>query len=63
LVGIYVSVCIQKPSHHFLQTFRPLRMFNPALDLANRGVRQTVELLTFYAPLLVFDKTLPCFNA
>jgi len=20
-------VCIQKPSHHFLQTFRPLRMF------------------------------------
>jgi len=27
LVGIWVIVCIQKPSHHFLQTFRPLRMF------------------------------------
>jgi len=38
-------------------------MFNPALDHANRGMRQTVQLHTFYAPLLVFDKTLPCFNA
>jgi len=27
LVGIWVIVCIQEPSHHFLQTFRPLRMF------------------------------------
>jgi len=27
LLGIWVIVCIQKPSHHFLQTFRPLRMF------------------------------------
>ena len=27
LVGIWVIVCIQKPSHQFLQTFRPLRMF------------------------------------
>jgi len=27
LVGIWVIVCIQKPSHHFLQTFCPLRMF------------------------------------
>jgi len=26
-VGICVIVCIQKPSHHFLQTFRPPRMF------------------------------------
>ena len=24
---IWVIVCIQKPSHHFLQTFRPLQMF------------------------------------
>jgi len=23
-VGIWVIVCIQKPSHHFLQTIRPL---------------------------------------
>jgi len=26
-VGICVVVCAQKPSHHFMQTFRPLRMF------------------------------------
>jgi len=27
LMRIRVIVCVQKPSHHFLQTFRPLRMF------------------------------------
>jgi len=27
LVGIWVIICIQKPSHHFLQTFCPVRMF------------------------------------
>ena len=27
LIGIWVNVCVQNPSHHFLQTFRPLRMF------------------------------------
>ena len=27
LVGIWVIFCIEKASHHFLQTFRPLRMF------------------------------------
>jgi len=27
LLGIWAIVCIQKPSHHFLQTIRPLRMF------------------------------------
>jgi len=27
LMGIWVIVCVQKPSHHFLQTFRPLLMF------------------------------------
>jgi len=26
-VRIWVIACIQKPSHHFLQTFRPLRIF------------------------------------
>jgi len=25
-MGIWVIVCVQEPSHHFLQTFRPLRM-------------------------------------
>jgi len=27
LVWILAIVCIQKPPHHFLQTFRPLHMF------------------------------------
>ena len=26
-MGIWVVVCVQKPSHHFLQTFRPPHMF------------------------------------
>jgi len=26
-MGICVIVCIQEPSHHFLQTLRPLRVF------------------------------------
>ena len=26
-MGICVIVCVQKASHHLLQTFRPLRMF------------------------------------
>jgi len=26
-MGIWVIVCIQKPSHHVLQTFLPLQMF------------------------------------
>ena len=26
-VGIYVIVCVQKPSHNVLQAFRSLRMF------------------------------------
>jgi len=27
LMGVWVIVCIEKPSHHFLQTFRTQRMF------------------------------------
>jgi len=27
LVGIWVIACFQKPSHHFLQAFRQLRLF------------------------------------
>jgi len=30
-VGIWVIVCVQKPSHNILQTFRPLRMFKVVL--------------------------------
>ena len=29
--GIFVFVCVQKPSHPFLQIFRPLRMFKIVL--------------------------------
>ena len=29
--GIFVIVCVQKPYHHFLQIFRPLRMFKIVL--------------------------------
>ena len=29
--GFFVIVCVQKPSHHFLQIFRPLRMFKIVL--------------------------------
>ena len=29
--GIFVIVCVQKQSHHFLQIFRPLRMFKIVL--------------------------------
>jgi len=29
--GISVIVCVQKPSHHFLQTFRALRKFKIVL--------------------------------
>jgi len=57
-LGIWVIVCIQKPSHHILQTLPPLRMFNSTLDLANRCVRQPVQPHAFYPPLLVFGKTL-----
>jgi len=31
LGGIFVIVCVQKPSHHFLQIFRPLRIFTIVL--------------------------------
>ena len=29
--GIFVVVCVQKPSHQFLQIYRPLRMFKIVL--------------------------------
>jgi len=29
--GTFVIVCVQKPSHHFLQIFSPLRMFKIVL--------------------------------
>jgi len=30
-MGMWVVVCVQKPSYHILQTFRPLRMFKIVL--------------------------------
>jgi len=46
-VGIWVIVCVQKPSHHILQTFRPLdqglqttaRGPNPARETVSSGPR------------------------
>jgi len=32
LVGIRAIVCVQKPSHHILQTLHPLRMFKIAFS-------------------------------
>ena len=29
--GIFVIVCVQEPSHHFPQIFRPLRMYKIVL--------------------------------
>jgi len=40
LVGIRVIICIQKPSHHFLQTFRPLRMFKTVFDDSSLNRKQ-----------------------
>jgi len=40
-VGISgVIVCIQKPSHHFLQTFLPLRMFTIVFRDSSRHRKQ-----------------------
>ena len=34
-MGIWVIVCVQKPSHHILQTFRPLRMFKVVFRISS----------------------------
>jgi len=46
LVGMWVIVCVQKPSHHFLQTFRPLRMFEIVLrDNSLSSLSETILLI------------------
>jgi len=40
LVGIWVIVWVQKPSHHILQTFRPLRMFKIVFRDSSRYPKQ-----------------------
>ena len=39
-MGIWVIVCIQVPSHHFLQTFRPLCMFQIVLCYSSVDLKQ-----------------------
>jgi len=40
MVGIWVIVCVQKPSHYFLQTFRPLRMFKIVFSASSLYLKQ-----------------------
>jgi len=46
-VGIWVIVCVQKPSHHFLQTFRPLRM----LKIVFRDSSLYPKQLSLFCPI------------
>ena len=39
-MGIWVIVCVQNPSHRFLQTFRLLRMFKIAFRDSSRYPKQ-----------------------
>ena len=41
LVGIWVVVCVQKPSHHFLHTFSPLRMFQIVFGNSSLYLKQS----------------------
>jgi len=43
-VGIWVVVCVQKPSQHFLQTFRPLRV----LKIVFRGSSLYPKQLSYF---------------
>jgi len=48
--GIFVIVCVQKPSHHFLQIFYPLRMFKIVLRDSSLYPKQ---LTLFFLPWLI----------
>jgi len=45
-VGIWVIVCVQKPSHHILQTFRPLHMFKIVFRGSSLYPKHTVFILS-----------------
>ena len=51
--GIFVIVCVQKPSHNFLQIFRPLRMFKIVLRDSSRYPKQ----LTLLCLLWLFSES------
>jgi len=44
LVGTWLIVCIQEPCHHFLQTFRPLRIFKIVFRDSSRYPKQLFYL-------------------
>ena len=48
--GIFVIVCVQKPSHQFLQIFRPLDMFKIVLRDSSLYLKQ---LPLFFLPRLI----------
>jgi len=48
LLGILVVVCIQKPSHHFLQTFRPLRIFYSLCSAIVHRIRISCLYFVYY---------------
>jgi len=58
LVGIWITICIQKPSHHFLQTFRPLRMFEIVFRDSSLYSKQLVFLCLLWLISANFAKTL-----
>ena len=71
LVGIWVIVCVQKPSHNILQTFRPLSMFKivfrdsslcpKALSLLSaKGVRKWKFGLTPHFSLICYKNFITC---
>jgi len=51
LVRIWVIICIQEPSHHFLQTFLPLRMFK----IVFRDSSLYPKLLSLFCQLLLIS--------
>ena len=57
-MGIWITICIQKPSHHFLQTFRPLRMFKIVFRESSLYSKQLCLLCLLWLSSANFAKTL-----
>jgi len=55
-VGIRVIASIQQPSHHFLQTFRPLRMFK----IVFRDSLTFTEIIVFVLPAMAEHLSSAC---
>jgi len=57
-VGTWIIVCIHKPTHHFLQTFRPLRMFEIAFRDSSLYPKQLSLFCLLWLISANFAKTL-----